>query len=250
MWLASCSAGPPAADSPDDRDNDLVARRAAQIHDVREAAGDELSAAAEELEAELFLTDAGKVIARAIRAHGGWDAWLALGGIGYRREELLTDETGKLAPSHAASSRDFAFRVSAQGRLEPLEGGDGSGGVDEAFHAALPFVLARLEGRREYLGVESDARTDELFEKIRCERGTAGGGWFVAYFDYSTYLLKRITEERNGNLRLTVLSKWTEVGGVKTPTQRSHFRLRSRFQHRDMGRPDAIDVLTELAASR
>jgi len=243
LLLSACRAGPPPARTPEDRHNDLVAKRSAQLHAVKEAAGDELSAVAEELEAELFLTDAGKVIARAIRAHGGWDAWTRLDAISYSRDRVPVGAEGKPSQEERPSSTQFTYHVDAEGRFAPAPGSEDP---HEQFFFPLPFALARRNGRKEYLGVESDARSGEAFEKIRCERGRAGEGWFVAYFDSSTYVLKRILEEKEGVSCLTLFSSWVEVGGVKAPTKRSLFRLRSRFQHRDMRSPDQMEVLRGL----
>ncbi len=238
--LSGCAAGYPTANSPENRENDLVAKQAAQVALVREAARARVSAAAEELEAKLFLTDAGKVIARAIRAHGGWDAWKTLSTVDYLRDRIYFNEKGQPVTGTERQATRLELRVEPSGRLDGAATGEAA---EEASLLALPFLLPHLEGHKYYLGIEADARSGELFEKIRCERP---GGWFIAYFDSPSFVLRRVLEERNGAFQLTVFSIWTEVGGVKMATKRTQFRLRSNSEHRDLSLPDLVDVLDQL----
>jgi hypothetical protein len=100
-----------------------------------------------------------------------------------------------------------------------------------------------------YVGVEADAKTGETLEKLRFTRAASGSEWFVASFDHSTYVLKRVLHQRDGKFTLTIFSAWKDVEGIKLATKRSVYVLQGLFDHRDTGRPDRIDVIAEVKKS-
>lgn len=244
LFLAGCEAGYPPAHLDTQRENDLVARRAAEVEKARLASNVEMSEEAEELEAELFLTDAGKVLARSIHAHGGWDVWLGLQRFSYVRDRIQMDEKGQPATGTQRVETRFSFTIDPDGRItgEPSPEAE-----QQLLLFGLPFILARAGGRTEYLGVESDARTGDLYERVRWDRGQAeGGGWILGYFDYSTYILRRVLEKQDGQFVLTTFSDWKDLEGFRFATRRSIYHLKNNFEHRDLHRPDEIAVVTEL----
>jgi hypothetical protein len=241
--LSGCAAGYSPTATEDQHEVDRIALGAARVHQGREESDGAIGGSSKALEAELFLSDAGKVVAQAMRAHGGWDSWTRLARVSYVRDRITTDERGQPLTGQQPQDTPFEVAIDSTGRL--VDGSSSEMG-DEHFLLSLPFGLADRNVAKEYAGVEEDAKTGELFERIRCARGGFGGDWSLLYFDRSTMVLKRKLDQRDGKFTMTLFSTWKDVGGVKLATKRSSYRLASRYDHRDAGRPDWIDVLTDL----
>lgn len=226
------------------------AREASKEEPPPEAA----SSASRALEHELFLSDAGRVAGRAIRAHGGWDAWLALAGVGYVLEERPGDPAAPASPdspasrdpraSAACASRPVELKVDEAGSPAAARPED----AEEAFVASLPFSLAPSGVKREYAGVAMEHRTAEHFERVRCTRpGADPDEWLLLSFDRSSWTLKRMLRRGpGGELSLTLFSDPVDLGGVKVPSRRAVYALRSAYDHWDPDRPVRIETLAGL----
>jgi len=245
-------------------ETDTVAEKTAQSKHERTAR--DVSPETEDLEAELFLTDAGKVLVRSLRAHGGWDYWLGLSHVTYTRTRIVPEERKPVAqdekrdpvdhvfPKNRDKSDSFDLHIDpAHFRFEgPLPSGARTfDWPEEHFLFCVPFLLADPRFRREYAGIEADAKTGESFEKIRCFReDVMTEEWVVAFFDRSTWLLKRLLRrDAEGKFTLVLLSDWKDIGGLRIPAKRSVYFLEGLFGHREMGRPDYIDVLSDFHES-
>jgi hypothetical protein len=283
--LAGCQAGyAPSEEAPGWKD-DATAERESRVK--RDTKALELSPAAMELESRLALTPAGKTLALAIRTHGGWDAWLAAAGFSYvrtrtlrapevgewipdpgmrrvslprgpRAEDSIVGLTGVVAADLTGAPVDLmgvaavdAMVAPAAAPADSLEGTDGSiivGDILEWILCGLPYVYVEEARRQESLGAETDARTGEVFFRVRYSRGDAvDAPWITVWFDRSTWAIHRVSVPLRGQKVLLVLfSKWKEVTGIQLPTERVMFLLDHAYSRWDPTKPDAQDQLTDL----
>jgi len=237
--LTGCAAG---YTQGVERRNDPVERQAAVL---KEADSSYESKAGRALEAQLLLTQAGAVISKSIRAHGGWDAWFSLGKVTYLRESIGVDYTEELAAKSEAPAVRFDFPVDPDGK--PYVGPSPEV-AEEYFRFALPFCLANPGWQREYYGVETDSKTGQMFERVRWSRDTPDGpDWFIVWFDDAGATVSRLLQRTpDGRLLLSQFSNRKEFGGVFIPAKRSYCVVTSVFQRCDFGRPDEIDLLVEI----
>jgi hypothetical protein len=262
---AGCSAGYPPTES------DSEAARTAQSK--HERAVRDVSPETEDLEADLFRTDAGKVLVRSLRAHGGWDYWLGLTHVVCNRSRIVPEERqtpgpgaegagkggapGEATPGAPRRADETERKDSIEIRIDPVHfrfetslppSPRAFDLPEEVFLLCVPFLFADARFRKEYLGIEADAKTGESFEKVRCFReDLPAEEWAVAFFDRSTWYLKRLLHrDAEGKFTLTLLSDWKDLGGIRIPAKRSIYLLEGLFGHREMGRPDYIDVLSDL----
>jgi hypothetical protein len=195
------------------------------------AAAPDASDAAKKLERALVETDAGAILLRALRAAGGWDAWLALG-------DLDVSSPAGAPPARVVVSPSGAVHV------EPPPA------AAAAFVALLPFTLGDPAVRLEYLGVEVDHATAEYAEKVRCWRpGAPPGEWHIVSFDRSTWAVRHIvSHETGGKLMLRIVSDLVAVGGIRVPSRCERHELSSMFAHVDREKPQAIEAVSVVTA--
>ena len=225
-----------------ERRSDPVERRAAVLKEVESSYE---SKAGRAFEAQLLLTRAGAVISRAIRAHGGWDAWFALGKVTYLRETIGVDYSEKHAVKVEEPPVRFNFSIDPDG-IPHI--GSRPEVAEEYFRFSLPFCLVDPGWQREYYGVETDSKTGQLFERVRHSRDTPDGvEWFIVWFNYSGATVSRLLQKTpDGGLLLIQFSGRQDHAGVLIPSKRSYCGVTSVFQRCDFGRPDQIDLLVEI----
>ncbi|HVR74364.1 MAG TPA: hypothetical protein VMT52_08530 [Planctomycetota bacterium] len=250
-----CAAGYPPSESAAYRLDDRDAAHETTLR--KEQASRRTPIGSKDLEAQLFLTDAGKTLVRSMRAHGGWDAWVALEGGSFDFEEVRARSTSEGGVSPAAVDLEkrrghVEFRLDAAGALEkprsdaaraPVESGD------DLIILSVPFTLVDPSLRREYLGVEIDTKTGETLEKIRFVRTPSVGEefWFVVSFDRYTSIMKRVlARTAPSRLTLTFLGDLKNVGGVLLPWSRSVHDLSSLGGHIDSSRPDRTVTISDF----
>jgi len=165
--------------------------------------------------------DAGRIVARAIAAAGGWEAWAKHRDASFVSTFTVFDPLG-----HAVSETIFQHRMPLhQGlkiRLESIglidelifafDGKDewmlrDGKPVDDVtrmefirFHAisnaywfSMPFVLAEIPGELSYLGSETSG--DDRYEKVRVgysDDVPVPFDWMILYFDAETAKLERV----------------------------------------------------------
>ena len=267
ILIPACAAEPAPDAYP--RTEPVASRRTAAWSEADRL---ESSPETKELEARLYMEDAGRLVANSIRAHGGWDAWRSLRRISYLRTVERPGKEGA-APAPAApadgggTARDAdrdRFEIPADPRglcpcgpePHPLHPGPPRGRearealAAEHAMASLPFSLVSGDLRKEHLGVELDPRSGELLEKLRVSRaGSPGTEWMVVYFDAETALLKRVLRTSvAGPSELAFLSEYREAGRIRIPTRREVHELRRQNSHVDRLKPARIETLTELVA--
>jgi hypothetical protein len=239
LGLPGCAAG---YTQGVERRNDAVERRAAVLEEAEHSYESEAARAFEE---QLLLTQAGTVISRSIRAHGGWDAWFALGRVTYVRQTIVVDYSVQPVVTVEAPAVPFDFAVDSEGK--PYQG-PSSDIAHEYARFALPFCLADPGLKSEYYGVETDTKTGQMFERVRYSRDTpAGSEWFIVWFDYSGATVSRLLQRApDGKLVLSQFAERQEVAGVFIPAKRSSCVVTSVFHRGDFGRPDQVDLLVEI----
>ncbi len=200
---------------------------------------------------------AGRVVARAITAAGGWETWNAHRDASFISTLTLFDPVG-----NATSETIFLHKVPLhQGlrtrmesiglREELLFGFDGDEwwmlqdgrpvsepartvftqfhGISSAYWFSLPFILAEGPAALTYVGPESDG--DQRWEKVRVEHPgslAAPADWLVVYFDAGTGLIDRVHCHITAEfLRQTLwVGKWRDyrsIGGIKRERRRTFF---------------------------
>jgi len=246
-----CSAGYAPPNGPDDRLNDDVARRRAQLSTARAAAraastGD-VSTETENLEAELSFGDVSKLILRSVRAHGGWDAWRHSGKLVITRvREAVAAPAGQDGSPPPPATERIEIVVGPDGRVAPPASPEAS---RETILVALPFLLTDPTWSKSYLGVESDAGSGAAFEKVRFRPPATwpsigdASRWVTAYFDAGTLVLRRVAAMDGSRYVVLELSDGTELGGLQLATRRKIWFLRSRFDHWDPKKPDAVETV-------
>lgn len=217
----------------------------------------------ETLERELALTRPGRVLFPVIRAHGGWDLWRAVRGLGYDREPIR-------GPTEAAPGGEAAPTVRpGPARVELVRPGQAEawsaviGGVPDAADAAqetllvtAPFALVDRGLRAEYLGKWVDLGSGLSFRKIQFSRVGASEPFLcILYCDATTHLVRRILlPEAGGGFRLFVLSEWEEVdpdgadglAPLRWARRRAVYRLRKRYDRVELERPLRVETLSTV----
>jgi hypothetical protein len=200
---------------------------------------------------------AGKLVARAIEATGGWERWRARRDVAFVSTLTLYDRIGNAvsetimlhkSPLHAG----MKTRVESIGLTEEIVlGVDGHGGwmlhdgkaVSDPLRTAftrfnalsnhywfgLPFVLAEGHGNLRYLGSEPDGRM--LWEKVRVDFSAADAApadWLVLYIDADTGLPGRVlghvtAEFLRHPLWMAKLRDYREWEGIKKERRRTFF---------------------------
>ena len=230
-FVASCSAGYPPPTTENQRRKDASLRWEEGKRDPREPP----SSAEEAMDASLFWSGARVLISKAVRAHGGWNAWLALGRIAYARED--------------APGARFSASVSSEGKVLVETPGLSA---DEPILASLPFCLADPALEKDDLGSEIDLKAGETFERVRFRAAKSmTDDWSVVYLDASSFIVKRILLRKPGVKPVLILFlEWKPVRGVLVPVRRALFTLSSALEHRDLTRPDAVETLVLDEAPR
>jgi hypothetical protein len=264
--VSGCAADPAPDDYP--TTEPVLSQR---VRASSEADRPSSSEETKDLETRLYMKEEGKVVANAMRAHGGWDAWRSLAKVSYTRAispgpGAPADVAGGKAEEPRAVDRDrFELVLEPAGLCNcradphpihvepPVRGGSGPDAIAAEYSlVALPFALLAQDLRKERLGVEVDSLTGERFEKLKVtRRASASGEWMVLYFDASTAVLKRVLRARaGGEGELALLSEWKETGGIRIATRREVHEVRRLFEHFDLTRPDRIEILGDLAAEK
>jgi hypothetical protein len=258
VLVAGCRSGYPAADMDSAGWNDAAAARAARLKELG-VPPDSVSS----LEAQLLLSEKGRVLVEVLRSHGGWASWKALARVGYTRTTTRFEqvEGSDSEPHSEAKKFDLAmdpvtWSCPCDSRPHPVHFtaiGEWSSQdiAAEYFLVTLPFTLLDPEIKVEYRGMEEDSDSGLLFERMRAtflDRNRSE--WFVAYFDRSDYLLKRLLlRGEKGQLVVLVLSEWTELGDLKLPTRRRVYNLPTLYSILDLEKPVAEVVLTDVSWS-
>jgi hypothetical protein len=263
---AGCAAGTHATDPvpvPEDR---AQARATADAEAASQA-----SQEVKDLERRLFLRDEGKLLALALRAHGGYDRWLLLERISYTRVRSQragpADGEGLPAPSASGSGppppdpeppaerlrialERPRFHARERRPADPSPAGLEVLDLDDEWTILdLPFLLVDEGLRKEYLGVEHDIATGEFLEKLRVIReGSPADAWIVVSFDRSSHIMRRVLwKKAGGALSLTLFSDWREVAGLRIPARRDTYFLDGPHSHWDASKPDRTDRLEDLS---
>jgi len=201
--------------------------------------------------------DAGRVVARAIAASGGWEAWRAHRDASFVSTLTLFDPFGNATSEtiflHKLPLHDgMKTRLESIGLPEELMFGfdgheswmfqDGRAiteparkactefhGISTLYWFELPFVLAELPGDLKYLGAEQEG--EQHWEKVRVDyhqTPAAPADWMVFYFDAQSGLLDQVLSHvtveflRHG----LWLGKWRDYrnyGGIKRERRRTFF---------------------------
>ena len=200
---------------------------------------------------------AGRLIARAINAAGGWAAWQR-----HRDASFITTLTIFDVLGNATSETIFLHKMPLHNglktRLESIgledevvfgfDGRDtwmlrGGEAVTEPtrtaftrFHAlntvywfSLPFILAELPVEMSYVGSENDGK--QRWEKVRVAYNDVPGtpaDWIVVYLDATTGLIDRVhSHVRAEFLRQTLwVGRWQDyrdLDGIKKERRRTFF---------------------------
>ena len=175
------------------------------------------------------MTPSGHVLRIALKSQGGWTAWKDLPPLRSRRETSCGEH---VAEAQLAALREISGRLP----LVPFEFVD-HGLVDDG-------LVAR------YLGVESEVRGGQVFDKIRFS--SREDRWpypLVAYFERPSRRLSRLLLATPGReSRLVVFSRWSKLAstGVLVPRQiRWHF-LERPTAHADLDHPDCEERLVDI----
>jgi len=190
------------------------------------------------LEERLFSTDGGRVVLKALRAHGGWERWRAVERI---TAVIRSPETGPMAsaaPPPAPASRTVSLNVPAAS-VTPKS-------PREARLLAGPFWFANADLRLEYLGVEVDAQTGEAYDKVRVYSEEPGSNWCIAYFLRRNAMLGRLLEaspEGGTSFDRLDLTDVRETSGLQFPARWIRYSLMDRYAHADLDKPVRIEDL-------
>lgn len=201
--------------------------------------------------------DAGRVVARAIAAAGGWERWQAHRDASFISTLTLFDPLGN-ATSETIFLHKLPLHDGMKTRLESIglhnelifgfDGGDSwmleNGqavtepnrtafttfhGISMLYWFTLPFVLAELPGALSYVGAEADG--ERRWDKVRVEyhdTAAAPADWVVVYVDAQTGLIDRVHCHVTADfLRQSLwVGNWRDyrtVEGIKHERRRTFF---------------------------
>jgi hypothetical protein len=204
------------------------------------AAAPQRSPTAGEVEDRLYQSDAGRVVLKAMRAHGGYERFRSVSRLTAATRPAPRAGTGE---SKQAAGRRFEWTDPA-GSL-PAES------ERERRIATAPFWFSNPVLRLEYLGVEIDAPTGEVFDKLRVFETRPGSSWLVAYFSRRTSLLSRLVliraqdgkppaSPRSERVDLSDFRAWS---GLWLAARWTEFNLPDRFARADLEHPDLEEEL-------
>lgn len=206
--------------------------------------------------------EAGELIRRAIRAHGGWDAWSALRSVEYRKVTVQLDDRGRPADSTVERHR-YALDPGPRMRIDRLEEGEessvvlindgdeawkldggevdrGWGATDEARNSTFgshyvfsqPFKLTDAGARFTALGRDTlpeGIPVDAV--RVRYDPGVGSSGGmhtWVYYFDPETGRLAGYRFGEGDEVesdRFTVYGDFRQVGGVVLYGRRTAYEV-------------------------
>jgi hypothetical protein len=193
-----------------------------------------------QIEERLFGTDGGRVVLKALRAHGGWEKWRTVEKIAAVIRSPETGPMASAAPPPAPPSRALSLNAPAAS-LTPKSPRD-------TRLLAGPFYFASPALRLEYLGVEVDAETGDAYDKLRVWAEEPGSGWCIAYFVRRNALFARLLEPSpeggaGASFDRFDLSDVQEVGGLQFPTRWTRYSLPDRYAHADLKKPEQVELL-------
>ena len=201
--------------------------------------------------------DAGRVVARAIAAAGGWDTWLRHRDAAFISTLTLFDPLGN-ATSETIFMHKLPLHEGLKTRLESIGlseelvlGFDGRdawmlrdglpinepnriaftrfNAISAAYWFNLPFVLAELPGQLSYAGTVTEG--DKRVEKVRVtyqDIDAAPADWLVIYFDAGSGLIDHVHSHITAAfLRQSLwVGKWYEyrdIDGIKRERRHMFF---------------------------
>lgn len=204
---------------------------------------------------------AGEVVRRAIEAHGGWEAWVGLGAVDYRKTTISYDEGGAVTDSTVERHR-YALRPERKIRIDRVDG-DGRTVVlmndgDEAWQVvdgrldrgilgrsparaptdgshyvfSQPFKLTDAGANFTYLGADTlpDGTPVEAV-RVRYDPGVGRSGGlhtWVYYFDTDTHLLAGYRFGEGEEVDWEVFTRhgdYRMVGGVRLYGSRTAYEV-------------------------
>lgn len=209
---------------------------------------------ASDLDSVVGTADAGKIIERSLRAHGGWDRWRELTSVAFRRTRVWYREAvGSEAEPAAAPGEAHNAVEESDERSISFDPRNWGGAEDaDASLFSLPFLLLRGGYTQEYLGAQIDISQDREFDKVRFVGSPQDGRStlaeeFVIYFDsFSGLVTQVLLHQRPGEWLLVRLSGWETVAGLRLATRRKAYRLERMFQRT---RPELLrwsDTLVDI----
>ena len=184
------------------------------------------------IEERLYRSDGGRVLLKALRRQGGWEAWRSAGVL---RASSSVPSKAAVAPSSSdvvmGTSRTSWSEFFADRKVVAL---------------GAPFVLVGAEWTFEHLGVEVDLATGDSLDKVHIfHKGAANDDWLIASVSRRRGIVVRLLfPERDkqeaaahGGFRRVDLSGHREVGGLLLPTIWTTYGLESRFSRADLTQP-------------
>jgi hypothetical protein len=202
------------------------------------------------VEDRLYRTDGGRVVLKAIRAHGGWKRWTEVKEIQATLKSLEVKGPDGQVPVAPAAPQAVSLRPADPFALPA--------GEEERVLTA-PFWLASPLLSLEYMGVESIAATGETLDKVQVFQTRPGTDWWIAYFSRHTGILQRVlkpafTREDPVRFKRIDFREPREVEGLWFSTLWSTYILDNRFARPDLRRPDllrevAVRVIPKTAGS-